>query len=96
MVVLGREDFLLLGGFMNQDKYLLLIPLLEEGTEVYRIAEGEKISDLVFEVLMPDVYKSNSEIWEFAPGTTVICVEDIRDGIVYYRAIEEYKAKIKD
>jgi hypothetical protein len=51
----------------------IYIPLLDEGTNVWRPVEAQKVG--------PDTYliptgldpKANGEEWEFPPGSTVVC-----------------------
>ena len=51
----------------------IYIPLINEGTDVWRPAKGRRIKDLIFEVLCPDDYDSMNEDWQFKPGNIVKC-----------------------
>lgn len=49
----------------------ILMPLLEEGTTVFRPVPSVKISDRVYKVLGEDVYDPAVEVWAFKPGQIV-------------------------
>jgi hypothetical protein len=48
----------------------LFMPLLNEGTEVWRSVEAEPLGDGTFRILGPT---PNSEEWAFGPGSIVSC-----------------------
>ena len=56
----------------------IYIPLLDEGTDVFRPAKGRKIEDMVYEVIEPDDYDSDDEKWKFPPGSIVKCQREVR------------------
>lgn len=58
----------------------IYIPLLEEGTEVFRPTKARKLGDLTYEVLKPDDYNPEDENWEYPPGSLVKCELQVRDG----------------
>ena len=49
------------------------VPLLYEGTDVWRPAPARKVSDSVYEILRPPQYDPDDEKWEFPPGSVVQC-----------------------
>ncbi len=53
---------------------VIYIPLLEEGTEVWRPVFGEPFGDDVFRI-DPDVNISDDERWAYQPGQLVHCRE---------------------
>ena len=52
---------------------IIYIPLLEEGTSVSRPTKGLALGNNVFEVLPTEKYDPEDEIWEFPPGSIVVC-----------------------
>ena len=58
----------------------IYIPLLNEGSDVYRPTLGIMIDKNVYTVLPTDRYDKGDEEWEFPPGSTVECVVETRDG----------------
>jgi len=60
--------------------FTIYVPLLNEGTLVFRPTSGIKIGENTFQVLPTPDYDSNVEEWEFPPGSTVICSLETRDG----------------
>ena len=49
------------------------IPLLNEGTAVWRPAPAHRLDASTYIVLRPDSYDPDDEEWEFPPGSVVIC-----------------------
>jgi hypothetical protein len=67
----------------------IYIPLLNEGTPVVRATDGEVVRDNIFRVL--PINNSNTEGWEFPPGTIVKCVKEVWSGNEILVARETYK-----
>ncbi len=65
----------------------IYIRLLNEGTDVWRPAKGECLSDSIYRVLKIDNYDPDIEEWEFLPGTVVRCEDQIRNGVKVLVAI---------
>ncbi len=70
-------------------KSLIYIPLLNEGTNVWRPTEGEKIFDMIFKVLPTPNYDPENELWAFPPGTLVRCIYESKSGETILVAIEK-------
>ena len=51
----------------------IYIPLLDEGTSVWRPAPAWKIDRDTYIVLRPDDYDPDNEHWQFPPGCVVVC-----------------------
>ena len=51
----------------------IFIPLIDEGTDVARPTQGEPLGGGVFRVLATEGYDSEDEIWQFPPGSIVLC-----------------------
>jgi len=51
----------------------IYIPLLDEGTDVWRPAPAWKVGGNVYIVLRPDNYDPEDEKWAFPPGSAVVC-----------------------
>jgi len=67
----------------------IYMPLLNEGTPVWRPVETIQIGKDTYQIL-PDTVTSNDEEWQFQPGTTVRCrIETFSDGdgLVAYEAV---------
>ncbi|MEI7846312.1 MAG: hypothetical protein WCK35_10955 [Chloroflexota bacterium] len=62
------------------DTKILYIPLLDEGTDVFRPTKGKMIADLIFRVLSTEGYDPNDENWAFPPGSIVKCENRIIGG----------------
>jgi hypothetical protein len=60
-------------------KSVIYIPLLDEGTQVWRPTEGEEIADMIFRVLPTPNYDPEGEQWAFPPGTIVRCIYKMMD-----------------
>lgn len=76
---------------MNSSDYrcdTIYIRLLNEGTDVWRPAKGEYLSDSIYRVLKIDNYDPDIEEWEFLPGTVVRCEEQVKSGTKVLVAIE--------
>ena len=52
----------------------IYIPLLDEGTDVARPTQGERLEDGTFRVLPTARYNPDDETWQFKPGSVVHCV----------------------
>jgi hypothetical protein len=52
----------------------IYIPLLDEGTDVWRSAEASLVGPQEYLVLQPPDYDPDDEHWEFPPGSVVKCV----------------------
>ncbi len=50
------------------------IQLLEEGVPTHISVPARHVRNDVFEVLKPDNYDTEDEVWEFVPGSIVRCV----------------------
>lgn len=51
----------------------IYIPLLDEGTTVSRPTEGEPLGNGVYRVLPTSNYDPEDEVWQFTPGSIVVC-----------------------
>lgn len=51
----------------------IYIPLLDEGTDVWRPTQGEVLSNDIYLVRPSPDYDSEDEVWKFPPGSEVIC-----------------------
>jgi hypothetical protein len=71
------------------NKAIVYIPLLDEGTPVWRPTEAEEVSDLTFMVLPTANYNPDDEHWAFPPGTIVRCIYEVRSGNTVLVAIEK-------
>lgn len=49
------------------------VPLLDEGVDVWRPTQAEKLADGSYRLLPTADYDSDIEKWEFLPGTRVFC-----------------------
>lgn len=58
----------------------IYVELLDEGTTVVRPTQGEALDKDVYRLLPTPDYDPDDEHWEFAPGSVVRCVQEIRDG----------------
>ena len=58
----------------------IFMPLLNEGTDVCRPTKGLPLGDMRFKVLPTPGYTSESEEWEFPPGSVVECKMEKRGG----------------
>lgn len=56
----------------------LFIPLLNEGTRVFRPTKGILVAPNVVQVLATSDYDPTTEEWEFPPGTKVSCVSETK------------------
>jgi hypothetical protein len=65
----------------------IYIPLLDEGTDVWRPAPAWNVGGNVYIVLRPDDYDPDDEHWEFPPGSTVICEERFNDDGAFLAAV---------
>jgi hypothetical protein len=51
----------------------IYIPLLNEGVNVWRPTQAEALPDGSYRVLPVPDYDPNDEMWQFPPGSQVIC-----------------------
>jgi hypothetical protein len=58
----------------------LYMPLLNEGTEVFRPTTGVLLGSDVVQVLATADYDPTNEEWAFPPGSKVRCVSETRGG----------------
>jgi hypothetical protein len=70
------------------NRSIIDIPLLDEGTAVWRPTEGEAVSGQFFRVLPTAGYDPGDEHWAFPPGTLVRCVAEFREGKEVLVAVE--------
>ena len=63
---------------------IILMPLIDEGTEVWRPVEAEPVGDGAWRVLGPVPY---GETWAFAPGTVVRCERRNHGGEIVLAAV---------
>jgi len=56
---------------------IIYIPLLNEGTPVYRPAYGLQVGEQTYVVLLPSDYDPEDEEWEFPPGNIVLCKKQV-------------------
>ncbi len=59
---------------------VIYIPLLNEGTPVFRPAGGLRLGKNMFKVLATEEYDPEDEEWEFPPETIVRCGKEFRNG----------------
>ena len=71
-------------------KSTIYIPLLEEGTVVFRPTQGVALGTDVFRVLPTDDYDPEDEVWKFPPGAVVRCEKQKRDGEEILIAVSEH------
>ena len=64
----------------NTETDVIYIPLLNEGTSVFRPAEGLRLGKNIFKVLATEEYDPEDEEWEFPPETLVRCETEFRNG----------------
>ena len=55
------------------DASLVYVPLQGEGTDVCRPTRAVARGGMRFELLATDNYDPEDEVWEFPPGSVVIC-----------------------
>lgn len=58
----------------------IYVRLLEEGTTVYRPAAARRVSKNEYEIILDSQYSADDEIWEFPPGSLVVCELRTLDG----------------
>lgn len=71
------------------NKSVIYIPLLDEGTEVYRPTEGEEVAPMTFKVLPTLNYDPENEHWAFPPGTQIRCTYVTKLGTRVLLAVEK-------
>jgi len=71
-------------------KSTIYIPLLEEGTVVFRPTQGVALDTSIFRVLPTDDYDPEDEVWKFPPGAVVRCEKQKRDGEEILIAVSEH------
>ena len=65
---------------MSTNTIQLYIPLLNEGTDVFRPTTGVVLDQDVVRVEPTADYDPEMEEWEFPPGSQVRCAREIRGG----------------
>ncbi len=65
---------------MSTDSVRIYVPLLDEGTDVFRPATGVFVGPDTVRIEKPDDYDPDDETWEFPPGSEVVCVAEFRGG----------------
>ena len=65
---------------MSTDQIQVYIPLLNEGTDVFRPTTGVFVGPDTVRIEALDDYDPDSEEWEFPPGSEVRCVAEFRSG----------------
>jgi hypothetical protein len=63
---------------MNQ-RETIYVALLDEGIDVWRPVEAERLSPDRYRIVGPD-YDPAVERWEFEPGAIVTCRRETREG----------------
>jgi hypothetical protein len=58
----------------------IYMPMLDEGTVVYRPVSAETSAGLIYRILPPENGMPEGENWRFAPGTFVKCERQILGG----------------
>ena len=69
----------------------IYVNVLNEGVFVVRPADAIEISPNVYRILESNIYNPEDEDWEFLPGTTVECREELREGKKILVAKKEIK-----
>jgi len=72
----------------------ICMPLLNEGTDVFRPVFAELTAENVYKVLPAPSYDSSIEHWEFPPGSIVGCVTERRSGQEVLVARKQLASKI--
>jgi len=71
---------------MSEDKIsnirteVIYVPLLNEGTFVFRPAGGLRLGKNIYRILASEEYDPEDEEWEFPPETIVRCETEFRNG----------------
>jgi hypothetical protein len=65
---------------MDSNTDTIYIPLLDEGTTVFRPTQGQRVGDDQYLVLATPNYDEADEHWQFPPGSKVRCTLEKRDG----------------
>lgn len=71
------------------------IRLLDEGTEVFRPTLAESLGRGKFKVLPTPNYDPEDEIWEFTPGSIVVCAKQKLEGEEVLVAMKAHDAPPK-
>ena len=58
----------------------IFIPLLDEGTDVFRPTEAVPLGGGLYRVLATPDYDPEDEHWKFPPGSTVACAIQCLEG----------------
>ncbi len=80
---------------LNTKTEIIYIPLVNEGTPVFRPVTGLKLAKNVFKVLADEEYDPEDEEWEFPPETVVRCEKEFRNGEELLVAKEKVPEQIK-
>ena len=51
----------------------IYVPLLDEGVNVWRPAQAERLADGTYRILPNPDYDGTAEKWQFPPGSRVVC-----------------------
>jgi hypothetical protein len=57
----------------QNDHIEIFVPLLDEGTHVWRPTQALVIGEGLFKILATPDYDPDDELWEFPPGSVVRC-----------------------
>lgn len=61
----------------------IFVPLLDEGINVWRPTQAERLADGSYRVLPTPDYDPTDEVWEFPPDSRVICeMKRLSDGVM--------------
>lgn len=61
----------------------IFVPLLDEGVNVWRPTQAERLPDGTYRVLATPDYDPDDETWEYPPGSRVVCeMKRLSDGTV--------------
>jgi hypothetical protein len=58
----------------------VLVPLLNEGTDVWRPTQALILGPDEFQLLAAPDYDAATEQWQFPPGSRVECTKELRQG----------------
>ena len=67
----------------------IYMPMLDEGTVVYRPVQAETSAGVIFRILPVEDGKPEREKWRFAPGTFVRCARQVLGGQAALVATEQ-------
>ena len=64
------------------------MPLLAEGTSVWRPVRAEPLADSAFRIVADQPYDTDDERWKFPPGSVVRCRPQSLSGGIFLTAFE--------